>query len=184
MNQYLFMVGSDAAKATTNGPARVTVKEAGPLVASLVAESDAPGAARLSREVVLTAGLDRVVLSTTVDKKRAPAGPKGDYYQPASKESVNLAFPFDVPGGEVRLELPLGGVIRPERRSDRRLVQELVRRRQLGGCLGGRPRRDVGHARHAAGPAGRAHRESAELADRPEGLARERSSRRRSSIRG
>jgi alpha-mannosidase len=113
MNQYLFMVGSDAAKATTNGTARVTVKEAGPLVASLVAESDAPGAVRLSREVVLTAGLDRVALSTTVDKKRAPAGPKGDYSQPASKESVNLAFPFNVPGGEVRLELPLGGVIRP-----------------------------------------------------------------------
>ena len=113
MNQYLFMVGSDAAKATTNGPARVTVKEAGPLVASLLAESDAPGASSLSREVVLTAGLDRVMLSTTVDKKRAPAGPKGDFYQPASKESVNLAFPFNVPGGEVRLELPLGGVIRP-----------------------------------------------------------------------
>ena len=113
MNQYLFMVGSDATKATTNGPARVTVKEAGPLVASLVAESDAPGAVRLSREVVLTAGLDRVLLSTTVDKQRAPAGPKGDYSQPASKESVNLAFPFNVPGGEVRLELPLGGVIRP-----------------------------------------------------------------------
>jgi alpha-mannosidase len=113
MNQYLFMVGSDAAKATTNGAARVTVKEAGPLVASLVAESDAPGAVRLSRDVVLTAGLDRVMLSTTVDKKRAPAGPKGDYSQPSSKESVNLAFPFNVPGGEVRLELPLGGVIRP-----------------------------------------------------------------------
>ncbi len=113
MNQYLFMVGSDAAKATTNGPARVTVKEPGPLVASLVAESDAPGAVRLSREVVLTAGLDRLMLSATVDKKRAPAGPKGDYSQPASKESVNLAFPFNVPGGEVRLELPLGGVILP-----------------------------------------------------------------------
>jgi hypothetical protein len=113
MNQYLFMAGSDAAKATTNGPARITVKEAGPLVASLLAESDAPGAVRLSREVVLTTGLDRVVLSTTVDKKRAPAGPKGDYYGPASKESVSLAFPFNVPNGEVRLELPLGGVIRP-----------------------------------------------------------------------
>jgi alpha-mannosidase len=113
MNQYLFMVGSDASKAATNGPARVSVREPGPLVASLVAESDAPGAVRLSREVVLTAGLDRVLLSTTVDKKPAPAGPKGDYYQPASKESVNLAFPFNVPGGEVRLELPLGGVIRP-----------------------------------------------------------------------
>jgi len=114
MNQYLFMVGSDAAGATTNGRAHITVKEPGPLVASLVAESDAPGSARLSREVILAAGLDRVALATTIDKQRAPAGPNGDYYQPASKESVNLAFPFNVPGGQVRLELPLGGVIRPD----------------------------------------------------------------------
>jgi alpha-mannosidase len=68
----------------------------------------------LSREVVVSAGFDRVELVTTIDKQRAPAGPKGDYVQPASKESVNLAFPFNVPNGEVRLELPLGGVIRPD----------------------------------------------------------------------
>jgi alpha-mannosidase len=51
---------------------------------------------------------------TTVDKTRAPAGSKGDYYGDASKESVNLAFPFDVEGGQVRMELPIGGVIRPD----------------------------------------------------------------------
>ena len=114
MNQYLFMTGSDAAKATTSGPARITVRDAGPLVASVVVESDAPGAARLTREIVLAAGIDRVGLVTTVDKLRAPAGPKGDYRPASSKESVNLAFPFNVPGGQVRLELPLGGVIRPD----------------------------------------------------------------------
>jgi len=114
MNQYLFMVGSDAAHAATSGRTRVTVKEPGPLVASLVAESEAPGAARLSREAILSALFDHVALMITIDKQRAPAGPKGDYYQPASKESVNLAFPFNVPGGQVRLELPLGGVIRPD----------------------------------------------------------------------
>ena len=71
----------------------------------------------------------------------------------------------------MRLELPLGGVIRPDRRPDRRLVQELVHRRQLGRRLRGRPRRHLGHARHAARAARRPHRQPAQLADRPEGLA-------------
>jgi hypothetical protein len=114
LNQYLFMVGNDAQHATTSGRTRLVVKEPGPLVASLVAESDAPGARKLLREVLLTAGSDRIDLMTTVDKLRAPADGKGDYYQPASKESVSLAFPFNVPGGQVRLELPLGGVVRPD----------------------------------------------------------------------
>ena len=114
LNQYLFMTGSDAAHSATTGRTRITVKEPGPLVASLAAESEAPGARTVVREVVVTAGIDRVDLATTIDKLRAPAGPKGDYYEPSSKESISLAFPFNVPGGQVRLELPIGGVIRPE----------------------------------------------------------------------
>jgi len=114
LNQYLFMIGSDAARAATTGRTRVAVKERGPLVASLAAESEAPGARTVVREVLVAAGSDRVELVTTIDKLRAPAGPKGDYYEPASKESISLAFPFNVPGGQVRLELPLGGVIRPD----------------------------------------------------------------------
>jgi hypothetical protein len=104
MNQYVFMVGSDGAHAATSGRTRVTVKEPGPRVASLVAESEAPGAARVSREAILSALFDHVALVTTIDKQRAPAGPKGEYYQPASKESVNLAFPVVLarPGGGPR----------------------------------------------------------------------------------
>jgi hypothetical protein len=83
-------------------------------VATLRAESSAPGTRRLVRDVTLAAGGDRLDFKTTVDKVRAPAGPKGDYYGDASKESVNLAFPFNVEGGQVRMELPLGGVIRPD----------------------------------------------------------------------
>ncbi|NLE61370.1 MAG: hypothetical protein GX616_23725, partial [Planctomycetes bacterium] len=60
LNDYLFMVGSDAANPLRSGPAKITVKEAGPLIASLVAESEAPGCNRLLREIRLIAGLDRV----------------------------------------------------------------------------------------------------------------------------
>jgi len=114
LNRYLFMTGSDAAHPQSSGSARITVVDRGPLVATLRAESAAPGARRLIRDVTLTAGADRVDLETLIDKLKAPAGPKGDYYGDASKESVSLAFPFAVEGGQVRMELPLGGVIRPD----------------------------------------------------------------------
>ena len=114
LNGYLFMIGKDAGQAQPSGPAKVTVVDRGPLVATLRAESAAPGTRRLVRDVTLTAGADRVDLETMIDKLKAPAGPKGDYYGDASKESVNLAFPFDVEGGQVRMELPIGGVIRPD----------------------------------------------------------------------
>jgi len=114
LNAYLFMVGKDAGQSQRSGPGTVTAVDRGPLVATLRIESTAPGTRRLVRDVTLTAGADRFDFITTVDKVRAPAGPKGDYYGEASKESVNLAFPFHVEGGQVRMELPLGGVIRPD----------------------------------------------------------------------
>ena len=114
LNSYLFMVGKDPGQAQRSGPGTVAAVDRGPLLATLRVESSAPGARRLVRDVTLIAGSDRLDFATTVDKSRAPAGPKGDYYGDASKESVNLAFPFDVEGGQVRMELPLGGVIRPD----------------------------------------------------------------------
>jgi len=79
-------------------------------VASLLVESDAPGCHKLTREIRLTAGGDYVELLDTVDKKRLEAV---SYQAKEGKESVNFAFPFQVPNGSVRLDVPLG-VIRPE----------------------------------------------------------------------
>jgi hypothetical protein len=57
-------------------------------------------------------------LINDVDKERMPRPakaehPEGDYRNHAAKESVNFAFEFNVPGGDMRLDLPLG-VMRPE----------------------------------------------------------------------
>ncbi|MBM4060989.1 MAG: hypothetical protein FJ265_07815 [Planctomycetes bacterium] len=112
--RYLFFTGSDPARAETSGKARFELRERGPLVASFVVTSEAPGTVSLVREVELQAGADHVFLRALVDKRRAPAGPKGDYYGGPSKESLNFAFPFAVPEGQLRLELPLAGVIRPD----------------------------------------------------------------------
>jgi hypothetical protein len=110
LNEYLYFTGDNAAAVKRNGPVRIRVREAGPLVASLTVQSDAPGCSTLIREVRLTAGQDFVEIINTLDKQRIAAA---DYRSKEGKESLNFGFPFAVPGGQVRLEVPFG-VIRPD----------------------------------------------------------------------
>jgi alpha-mannosidase len=82
-------------------------------VVSLLIESAAPGCNRLTREVRLTAGFDCVELINVVDKQRAPITPRpGDhtFAQKGGKESVNFGFPFQVPNGDVQIDLPIGAM--------------------------------------------------------------------------
>jgi len=109
-NAYLYFNGSDPARATGSGAATIRVKERGPLVASLLVESGAPGAFELTREIRLVAGADHVEIENFIDKQRLVAA---DYRSPEGKESVNFAFPFHVPDGQVRFDVPFG-VVRPE----------------------------------------------------------------------
>ncbi|MBE3069777.1 MAG: hypothetical protein IMZ66_06030, partial [Planctomycetes bacterium] len=95
LNSYFYVVGADRDHAQPAGPARLSVKEKGPLVASLVAESDAPGCNRLVREVRVTAGLDRVDLINLLDKKAV-----------REKEGVHLGFAFNVKDGVMRMDTP------------------------------------------------------------------------------
>jgi hypothetical protein len=113
LDDYLFLAGSDLAKLERNGPATLRIGEHGPLVASLIAESQAPGCKRLVRELRLSAGTDFVELANLLDKQRAatPAQPGDwDFAQHGGKESVNFAFPFRIEGGELWLDLPLGAM--------------------------------------------------------------------------
>ncbi len=110
LNDYLYFNGDNPAAARSNGPVKIRVKEKGPLVASLLVESDAPGCFKLLREVRLVAGQDHVELFNLVDKSRLVAP---SYHAPEGKESLNFAFPFAVPDGQVRLEVPFG-IVRPD----------------------------------------------------------------------
>ena len=103
INNYIYLPGGNVKDAQPNGPAKISVKEAGPLVASLVAESDAPGCKRLVREVRLIDGLDRVEIIDMVDKLPVRA-----------IEGVHFGFAFNVPNPEVRINSP-GAVVRPEK---------------------------------------------------------------------
>jgi alpha-mannosidase len=110
LNDYLYLRGNNLSDLKSNGPVKITVKEPGPLLASLLIESDAPGCTKLIRELRLSAGSDVLELINTVDKKRLEVK---NYLEPRGKESVNFAFPFNIPQGQMRLDLPLA-VMRPE----------------------------------------------------------------------
>jgi hypothetical protein len=110
INDYLYLPADDLKGLQRNGAVTIRVGEKGPLVASLIIESDAPGCNKLTREVRVIAGRDHVELTNLVDKARLPSR---NYRSNAGKESVNFAFPFNVPGGQMLLDIPLG-MMRPE----------------------------------------------------------------------
>jgi hypothetical protein len=110
LNDYLYLPGDDLSGVRHNGPVTLRPGEAGPLVASVLVESTAPGCRRLIREIRVVAGQDHVELINTVDKERLAVK---SYMAKEGKESVNFGFAFRVPGGEIVLDLPLGRM-RPE----------------------------------------------------------------------
>ncbi len=102
LNDYFYLPGPDLQGLQRNGEPRITAKERGPLVASLLIESDAPGCKRLLREVRVVDGLDYVEIINTVDKLPVRA-----------KEGVHFGFGFNVPDGTVRMDVGWA-VVRPE----------------------------------------------------------------------
>ena len=99
---YLYVPGLDPLTARTVSSVKIRPGEPGPLVASLIVESDAPGAKGLVREYRLVDGLSRLDIAVTVDKERV-----------RDKESVHIAFPFALPGGAARVDVGWG-FVRPE----------------------------------------------------------------------
>ncbi|MBN2021723.1 MAG: hypothetical protein JW809_02930 [Pirellulales bacterium] len=102
LNRYYYVLGDRAKEARSSGPARIAVKEAGPLVASLLVESDAPGCESFRREIRVIDGLDRVDVDNVIDKTAV-----------REKEGVHLGFAFNVPDGAMRVDVPWA-VVRPE----------------------------------------------------------------------
>lgn len=102
LNDYFYVAGRDPTNPQRNGTVKISVKERGPLVASLLIESGAPGCHKLTRELRLIDGIERVDIIDIIDKQKI-------YEQ----EAVHLAFPFNVPEGVMRMDTPWA-VVRPE----------------------------------------------------------------------
>ena len=101
LNDFRYVLGTNTVGAQANGPVKVEVVDAGPLVVTVRLNSDAPGCRGLAREVRLVEGLDRVELVNAVDRHAV-----------REKDSVHFGFGFQVPGGVVRMETPWA-VVRP-----------------------------------------------------------------------
>jgi hypothetical protein len=117
LNDYLFLHGNKLADLKRNGPVKIWVKEKGPVLSTLLVESsDVPGCNSLVREVRLINGADYVEMTNILDKKRAELDPNpGDYSwaNTEGKESINFGFPFNVAGGDIKLDIPMA-IMRPE----------------------------------------------------------------------
>jgi alpha-mannosidase len=102
LNQYFYVPGRDPGSALTDLLTDITVKERGPLVASLLVESSPSGTNGFRREIRLVKGLDRVDIIDAINKKKV-----------REKESIHIGFPFNIPQGVVRTD---GGweIVRPE----------------------------------------------------------------------
>jgi alpha-mannosidase len=99
LNRYSYLPGDSLEKIQFAGPVKLAVKEKGPLVISVIATTTAPGTHALTSEIRLAAGVDRVEIINTIDKKAV-----------AAKEGVHFAFPFNVAAAQVRYSIPWGSI--------------------------------------------------------------------------
>lgn len=102
VNTYWYLHGRDPKDLAPSSGAQITVKEQGPLVASLLVESQAPGCRGLTREIRVVSGLGHVEIFNRVDKEKV-----------RTKESVHFGFALNVPEGVMRLDTPWA-VVQPE----------------------------------------------------------------------
>ena len=98
LNTFRYLRGGDApSKATGPTDIVISVKDSGPVIASLLVESRAEGCRRLTREIRLIAGQPHVEIIDTVDK-----------IPTRSKEGVHFAFAFNVPNATTHMDIPWG----------------------------------------------------------------------------
>jgi hypothetical protein len=85
----------------STGPSAVkfTITENGPLVASILVESQAEGCNVLRREIRVVARQPEIGISNTLDKIAT-----------REKEGIHFGFSFDIPNGRTRIDIPWGVV--------------------------------------------------------------------------
>jgi hypothetical protein len=98
MNSYRYLRGDDnPEKASGTENVKITVKENGPLVASLLIESAAEGTSHLSREVSLIAGSNHIEIINIIDKLAIK-----------EKEGVHFGYGFNISNPVTRADIPWG----------------------------------------------------------------------------
>jgi alpha-mannosidase len=102
LNEFLYVPGKNPEDAKRLSNVRVTVKERGKLISSLLVQADAPGCKSFSYEARVFDGISRIDLIDEFDKDTIRA-----------KEGVHIAFPFSIQDGQLRYDVAFG-VVRPD----------------------------------------------------------------------
>ena len=102
VNEYIYVPGTDPKDARRATNVKVSAKEKGKLISSLLVEADAPGCKKFSCEVRVMDGINRVDIINRLEKEAI-----------RTKEGVHFAFPFSVPQGQLRFDVA-HGIVRPE----------------------------------------------------------------------
>ncbi len=102
INGYLYLPGRVPDSARGLSDVQVRVQDAGGLVASMIVSAQAPGCRSFEYEIRVLDGLDRIDLIDRLDKLKV-----------RGKESIHIAFPFDLPDATVRFDVA-GSIVRVE----------------------------------------------------------------------
>jgi alpha-mannosidase len=108
LNDYVYVIGDGLDNVQHPGTPVITVKESGPLVASLLVQGSAPGTRSFSREIIIYRNNPRIDIIDDLDKTDILG--KSDEVQ---IEAGHVAFPFNLPDGQARLDSQFA-VTRPE----------------------------------------------------------------------
>lgn len=96
LNSFRYLHGDDRPdKASGTKNVKVSIKENGPLVASLLVASDAEGCNSLSREITIIAGQPQIEIKNIVDKQAI-----------LKKEGIHFGFAFNIPEPTTRVDIP------------------------------------------------------------------------------
>jgi hypothetical protein len=101
--QYLYVAGRDPSRAVPSSGGAIAASDIGPLVSVIELRGQAPATSGIRRTLVVAAGADTVEMTVEIDKIAV-----------RDKESGHLAFPFNIPGGTVRVDLG-EALVEPER---------------------------------------------------------------------
>jgi alpha-mannosidase len=101
LNHYIYVPGKNSDSAQYLSHVRISVREKGPLVASLLVEGNAPGCDSFASEIRVIHGLNRVDIINRLQKKAI-----------RTKEGLHYAFPFNIPGGTMHYDVA-SGIIEP-----------------------------------------------------------------------
>ena len=94
IGSYVYVPGRDPKDAQGIADVRLEVKERGGLVASVLIRGDAPGCTSYESEIRVYDGVDRVDIAYHLNRKKV-----------REKEGVHFAFPFSIPGSDVRYDV-------------------------------------------------------------------------------